>query len=139
MVGYVVELHSDPMTTITDENGRYTFNDVEYTNHELIIKTPKGENVASFELNFSQGEDFSSAMSEKGANITYTQKTETVTLEVTLKPDQSGAAISAVSASTPPKASGFLSVIGTVLLWVGGGVLVIMLLLIFTSKRKVKE
>jgi hypothetical protein len=139
MVGFVVELHSDPMTTVTDENGRYTFNDVAYTNHELIIKTPQGEKVATFELNFSQGKEFSSAKSDKGANITYTQKTETVTLEVTLNPDQSGAVISEVSASSQPQTNGFLSVIGSVLLWVGGGILVIMLLLILANKRKVKE
>ena len=96
MAGYVVELHSDPMTTVTDAQGRYTFRDVEYTNHELIVKTPKGEEIAVFTLAFSQGDTTDTDVTETGVNITYTKSTATVQIEVALKADKGGAEISQV-------------------------------------------
>ena len=141
MAGYVVELHSDPITTVTDANGRYTFYDVDYTSHELIVKTAEGEKIAEFELAFVEGEEFGTDMSEKGVNITYTRSTETVNIEVELIPDQGGAAISQVSGSDNPQTGGSLGGIGTVLLWIGGGVLALMLiaLMIIILKKKKKK
>jgi hypothetical protein len=132
MAGYVVELHSDPMTTVTDANGRYAFYDVDYTSHELIVKTPEGDKIAEFELVFSEGEEFSTDVTEKGVDITYMRSTDTVNIEVKLIPDQSGAEISQVFSSDNLQTSDALGGIGSVLWWIGGGVLVVMLITLLT-------
>ena len=141
MAGYVVELHSDPITTITDANGQYTFHNVDYTSHELIVKTAEGEKIAEFELAFSEGKEFSTVMTKEGVNITYTLNTETVNIEIKMTPDQSGAAISRVSGSKIPQTSNSLGGFGSVLWWVGGGALALMLitlLIIVLLKKKRK-
>ena len=129
------------MTTVTDANGRYTFYDVDYTSHELIVKTEKGEKIAAFDLAFSEGENFSTDVTEEGVNITYTRSTDTVSIEVKLIPDQGGAKISQVTGLDKPQSSDTSGGEGGVLLWIGGGVLSIMLiaLLIIILKRKKKS
>lgn len=140
MAGYVVELHSDPITTITDANGRYAFYDVDYTSHNLIVKTPEGETVATFELKFSQGDEAVTDVTEKGVDITYTSSTATVDIEVVLAADQSGAAISQVQVVDNPQTSDAAGGIGTVLLWIGGGIfaaaIIAALIIILMKKRK---
>ena len=139
MAGYVVELHSDPITTITDANGRYTFVDVDYTSHELIVKTPEGEEIAAFELEFSQGDEAATDVSEKGVDITYTSSTTTVDIEVALTADDSGAEIAQVQVVDNPQTSDAAGGIGTVLPWIGGGALAAMLLallIIILMKRR---
>jgi hypothetical protein len=142
MVGYVVELHSNPITTVTDKNGQYVFYDVDYTNHELIVKTPEGEQIAEFELAFSQGEEFSTDVTEKGAAITYTGSTATVNIKVALAADKSSATIVQVSSAGIQLVDNADGGIGTVLLWIGGGVLAVMLialLVIILLKRKKQD
>lgn len=38
MVGYFITLCSTPVTVITDNEGKYTFTDVDFTNHTLIVE-----------------------------------------------------------------------------------------------------
>ncbi len=135
-----MELHSDTITTVTDANGQYTFEEVDYTSHELIVKTPEGGRIAGFELAFSEGEEFNTQMTDKGVNITYTPGTQTVNIEVKLIPDQSGAAIAQVSDSDSPQkddAQGGIPIFW----WIGGGVIVLLLiaLLIIIMLKKKKE
>lgn len=141
MAGYVVELHSDTMTTVTGADGRFAFYDVDYTRHALIVKADEGQIISEFELTFSKGEVFSIDLTEKGVNITYTHSTETVNIEVKLIPDQSGAAISQVSGSDNPQTSDSPGGVGSVLWWIGGGVLAVMLiaLLIIILLKKKKD
>lgn len=140
MTGYVVELHSDPITTITDAYGRYTFYDVDYTNHEMIVKTPKGEEIATFELSFSQGNIFGTDLTEEGVNITFTKSTATVDIEVAVAADQGGATILDVSSVDNPQTSDAFGGIGSVLLWIGGGIfavaIILALIIMLLKKRK---
>ena len=106
LVGYIVELHSEPITTVTDVNGRYTFNNVEYTNHMLTIKTPEGEEIASFELLFYPGDETSTMVSENGATITYTSGTLAIDIKVELFADQTSAKIVKVTTIEIPETSG---------------------------------
>ncbi len=106
LVGYIVELHSEPITTVTDVNGRYTFNNVEYTNHVLTIKTPEGEEIASFELLFYPGNETSTMVTDNGATITYTPGTLAIDIMVELSADQNSAKIVKVSAIEIPETSG---------------------------------
>jgi hypothetical protein len=140
MAGYVVELHSDPVITVTNANGEYAFYDVDYTNHELIVKTAEGKTIAEFELAFSEGEEFRTDVSEAGADITYTRSTETINIEVKLIPDQSGAAISQVVSLDDPQAIDSRGGAGSTLLWIGIGVLavilIVLLIILLLKKRK---
>jgi hypothetical protein len=140
MAGYVVELHSDPITTITDANGRYTFYDVEYTKHELVVKTSEGDEIAVFELSFSQGEEFGTDVTDDGVSITFTRSTSSVNIEVAVAADQSGASISQVQVVDNPQTSDAKSGIGAVLLWIGIGVftaaIIAALIIILLKRRK---
>ena len=116
---YVIELHSDPITTITDADGHYTFYNVDYTDHELIVKTPKGIKIATFTLSFSEGDKFSVDVRKKGVDIRFTKSIITVDIQVVVDADQSGAAIFQVSSNDIPETSDNLWDIG-ILLWIGG-------------------
>lgn len=124
---------------MTDANGRYAFYDVDYTSHDLIVKTPQGEKIAEFALAFSEGDQFNTDMTDEGVKITYTQKTATVTIDVALKADESGAAIEKVAGSDIPQTTVSLSAGGSALLWIGIGTfaaLLIAVLIILLAKRK---
>ena len=139
MAGYVVELHSEPRTTITDENGHYSFDNVDYTNHELIVKTTEGDKVADFQLSFSEGRKFNTAVTNEGVDITYTSSTDTVNIEIELVADQNSAAISNVSAVEKADTGASRSGIGSIILWIVGviiAVLLIALLIFFILYRK---
>ena len=104
MAGYIVELHSDPVTTVTDAQGRYTFYDVEFTEHTLTVKTPEGEEISSLRLSFSQGEEFDISTTNTETIITYTATTITVSLIVTVSEDQSTASISEITSTSSAEA-----------------------------------
>jgi hypothetical protein len=126
---------------VTDANGRYTFRDVDYVSHELVVKTPAGEKIAEFALEFSEGKEFGTNMTEAGADITYTRSTETVNIEVVVIPDQSGAKISQVSGSDKTQISDNTSGFSSVLWWIVGGILAAMiavLLIVVIQKKKRK-
>ena len=140
LAGYVVELHSNPLTTVTDKDGRYEFRDVEYTGHEMIVKTPAGDEVAEFELIFSEGDEFSTDVTEEGVSITYTSRTATVDIEIALTADRSTAAIAQVSGSEKPHGGDTAGGIGPVLLWAGLVAIAVMIaVVIVLLLRKKKE
>ena len=140
LVGYVVELHSDPITTITDADGHYTFYNVDYIDHELIVKTPKSEEIAAFKLSFLEGDKFTTNIMKKGVDITFTKSTVTVDIQVVVEASQSCAAISQVLGNDIPRTSDSFWGIGT-LLWIGGIVVLIIItaLFIILRKRKVND
>lgn len=84
LAGYALELHSDPITTITDSNGRFTFNNVPYTKHTLNVKTSTGTLLGSFALAFTEGEDFNKTVTGGGADIVYTSNTVSVDIAMSL-------------------------------------------------------
>lgn len=138
-----MELHSDPITTITDENGRYAFYDVAYTNHELIVKTPEGTEIAAFELSFAQGDQMDTNVTDEGVSVTYTNSTVSVDIEVAVAADQSSAAIARATGVDNPQTNEGAGGIGTVLLWIGGGIfaaaIIAALIIILLKRRKYNE
>jgi hypothetical protein len=140
LAGYVVELHSDPITTITDTDGHYTFYNVDYTDHKLIVKTPKGEEITAFKLSFLEDDIFGANITKKGVDITFTKSTVTVDIQVIVDADQGGAAISQVLSNEIPETShSFWGI--DMLLWIGGivGLVIIAALFIISRKRKVND
>lgn len=137
MAGYVVELHSDPVTTVTDSGGRYVFHDVDFTSHELIVKTPEGEKIKAVALAFSQGEAFGTQITQEHVSITYAKETATVNIVVQMTSSQNGAVVTQVSDSELSTSSG-----GTVtaLPWIVGGAVaaaaVAVLIALLLKKRK---
>lgn len=56
LVGYKVELHSNPQTTITDENGRYCFENVETGEHTLYVYDKANKECGSILIHAKPGE-----------------------------------------------------------------------------------
>lgn len=52
--GLTVELHSDPMTDTTDENGDFYFNNVEYGSHTLTVTDKKGNKKVLADLDIQR-------------------------------------------------------------------------------------
>lgn len=132
-----MELHSDPVTTVTDADGRFEFHGVDYTHHELIVKKPAGEQIAGFELTFSEGDKVGTDVTENGVNITYIRSTAIVTIDMALNAGESSTAISKVTVSdTPAEASGGTA---SALWWIIGGVVVAaiaVVIVLLLKKRK---
>lgn len=101
MAGCIVELHSDPITTITDDSGMFAFHNVEYTNHTLKIKKNSGLQLAAYALEFAEGSAFDSTVSDTAVQITYTQNT--VAVDITMsKSDEDDVVIDDVDGVTNP-------------------------------------
>lgn len=101
-VGYVVELHSTPITAITDSQGRYRFDNVDYTAHTLFVKTPTGKQITSFALSFEEGDKFSKTVKADGADIQYTNSTVSVDITIALDGDEDSAKITEISGVDNP-------------------------------------
>jgi len=103
------------------------------------VKTPKGEEIATFTLSFSEGKEFGTNVNKEGVDITFTKSTAAVDIAVVVEADQSGATISqAIGVENPQTSDGFDG-IGTVLLWIGGGIFaaaIIAALVIILQKRR---
>jgi len=139
MAGYLLELHSVSLSAVTDANGQYAFSNVTFAHHVLVVKTADGVQIAAYELDFTKGEQFLSNVTQTGVNITYTDDTAAINIELMLTKGQDGAAITQVSGidgpanDTPPDNM-------IIIPWLAGGVLVICIvtgsLLLIRGKRK---
>jgi|GEM_PF-1187136 len=82
LAGYTVELHSDPMKTVTDETGRFVFNDVPVGSHTLKVMDNAGSSINSFEFNMNTNDNFSWDKSNKAVNVSLKENTNTVGLTI---------------------------------------------------------
>jgi hypothetical protein len=103
LAGYKITLHSDPITVYTDSDGWYTFEDVEFTEHELIIYTPAGEEIGRYNIVFTEGDSQSSYVDGDTLYATFTG--DSLYLAVDLELDEEGNAVIVDSevTSTNPK------------------------------------
>ena len=123
-------------------NGYFAFNDISYTHHELIVKKADGVQIAVFDLDFTQGGQFRTDVTQTGVNITYTGKEAAINIEFALTKDQNGVKILQVSGSEKPvnDTSGISS--NMTFLWIAGGVLatgVVIFFVFFLIKKKRKR
>ena len=73
LAGYTVELHSDPMSTVTDDQGRFTFTGVAIEEHTLTVKNPSGHTLQTFTVSMHNGDD-----------LTWEREDDTDILDMTL-------------------------------------------------------
>jgi hypothetical protein len=87
IAGATVELHSDPVSTTTDENGCFEFTHVPLTEHKLLVKLGD-DNVSEIPLSFKKSDTFKTSESERGVDIFVTSNTATIDITLIVEPGQ---------------------------------------------------
>ena len=62
LAGYYMTLYSDPITTQTDENGYYAFENVPLTAHTLVVADPDKEEIDTFKISFDRSDEATSVV-----------------------------------------------------------------------------
>lgn len=83
LAGYTVELHSDPMVTVTDDQGRFTFTGVTLGDHTLTVKNPAGEIQQTYAVTLQNGENLTYEKTDDIDAVDMTLSMRTETLEIT--------------------------------------------------------
>lgn len=85
LIGKIVELHSDPMSTVTDKEGRFTFENVCVEHHTLIIMDTAGDPLKEFEIDLNTEEEFTWEEDENTCvNIMLSKDTAAINLSISL-------------------------------------------------------
>jgi len=71
----IITLYSDPVTTTTDSNGNFTFANVQYSHHTLVLNTQAGVEFDRYILNFAQSSTTGYSLSGNTITINYTNNT----------------------------------------------------------------
>lgn len=81
LAGYTIVLHSDPITRITDANGKFLFEDVPFNNHTMIVSNGVDE-IGRYKLSFTgaSAQDSSIDNTAHIAGFSYTSSTMCVDL-----------------------------------------------------------
>jgi uncharacterized repeat protein (TIGR02543 family) len=87
LVGYIVQLHSKPRMTVTDENGYYEFKNVPYTEHNLIIQAANSAKMGEFELEFKQTDRVEVLVKKATVDIKHKADTDVITIDMHLLKD----------------------------------------------------
>lgn len=108
LVGYSVELPLFPPAMHTNGTGVFTFSNVPLIKHILVIKSPDGNEMGRYTLDFSKGE--STSFDNKGdiILINFTDDTIAMSLEIGLNHDESRATIKNVSFTEKDKKGSIL-------------------------------
>lgn len=75
LVNYQVTIYSEPRTTRTDANGTYTFSDVPYTHHTLVVADENGVEKGRMSLNFTKRDTAGATVTGNTVETTYTEGT----------------------------------------------------------------
>lgn len=81
LAGYTIVLHSDPITRVTDANGKFLFEDVPFNNHTMIVSNGVDE-IGRYKLSFTgaSAQDSSIDNTAHIAGFSYTSSTMSVDL-----------------------------------------------------------
>jgi len=95
--GYTIILYSNPVSTLTDENGEFSFGNIPYTSHTLIVENEDGEEIGRFDIVWAVGED-THALADESTNIIsilYTENTLGVSIPIEIKSTNTEIAVAA--------------------------------------------
>jgi len=84
LAGYTVELHSDPLVTVTDEEGRFTFTDVPVGDHTLTVKDPAGDTLQTFTVSLRSGDAYDYEQDGSAIDVALAADTETVEMALSV-------------------------------------------------------
>ncbi|MBN2879039.1 MAG: InlB B-repeat-containing protein [Clostridia bacterium] len=85
--GYTIVLYSSPLSRLTDENGEFSFENIPYTRHTMIVENELGEETGRFDIVWAAGEE-SHALADESTNIIsiiYSEDTLTVSIPVEIE------------------------------------------------------
>lgn len=84
LAGYHIWLYSSPREVVTDNNGVYTFTDVPFTKHTLIVKSPKGIELNRIAIDFEKKGKAKSEFNEADGKlqVDYTSNVEDIKLDL---------------------------------------------------------
>ncbi len=85
LVGYKGELHSDPIVTYTDALGRAIFNNVELTNHTLIIMGEDETVLSTLKLSIIPGESNITGVNGNEIDVVYGPDAISLDIEITVE------------------------------------------------------
>lgn len=87
MVGYHVTLFSTPRTVITDSNGIFSFNNIPYSEHTLVINDPSFSRFIKYSINFNQTNRTNTEFDNTSKQITLNYSPNTSTFDITFQAD----------------------------------------------------
>ena len=119
--GTRIELFSTGLTTVTDSEGKYTFNGVKIGGYEMFLKNPDGTDIANLPIVISYGN------TTKLSNNSILVKGNSLKLDLTLN----GNVLSIRSISSPS-----FQITFSVLIYTGIGILIILLIIILVLIKK---
>ncbi len=85
--GYFVEIHSTPQVVVTDDNGTFSFTNVSYGTHTLIVKDADGTTLSSFKLTITQGSKFDWESEKTNIGVTVTDNTVSLSFDIGVSED----------------------------------------------------
>lgn len=89
LAGYTIVLHSDPITRITDANGRFLFEDIPFNNHTMIVNNGVDE-IGRYKLSFT-GASAQGASVDNTAHIAgFSYTSSTMCVDLLLQLTESG-------------------------------------------------
>lgn len=89
---YSVTIYSNPMTEITDADGKFRFENVPYDQHTLVVCNPEGVEIGRFLLDFCRGDQAEMDIDneDKTVKIAYTNDTLGFKLKIKIISDDQG-------------------------------------------------
>lgn len=103
LAGYTVTLHSNPITTTTDSNGVFVFENVPLTNHTLLIKSKDENEIGRYSLSFTQDDSTSFTTGEKQISIINTPNTVAIDVLINVSEDGNSTQIDNVTFKENPQ------------------------------------
>jgi len=126
--GVAVTLRSNPRTTFTDADGNFRFENVEFTDHTLVITNSAGAQISEYTLDFTQGDSTRVVIDGELADITYENNAVTVQLDITMNADGTGTTLDEITIISNPDTYGETGG-SSWLLWVSVALIVLVALL----------
>jgi len=95
LAAFLVTLFSSPVDTLTNSNGEFNFNRVNYATHTLILQSPSGQELDRYNLEFIPGDVTNYLVNGHDIIIEYTQ--DTVTTNFNFQADSTGFALTGIN------------------------------------------
>lgn len=103
LAGYMVVLHSDPITAMTNSNGEFVFENVPLTSHTLLIQETDGMEIGRYGLAFTQSDTASYTKDEENLDITSTVNTVAIDVLIHVSEDGKTTSMDKVTIIVNPK------------------------------------
>lgn len=89
LAGYTIVLHSDPITRVTDTNGKFLFEDVPFNNHTMIVSNGVDE-IGRYKLSFSGASAQDSSIDNTAHIAGFKYTSDTMCVDLLLQLTESG-------------------------------------------------